>query len=252
MIFDFLTLFPEVMWPYLRASIFAKAVERGVVQCDVLDFREFSRDPDRRVDDLPYGGGQGMVLRPEPLVEALSFLRTLRGDRRRHIVLTAAWGHPFTQQKAEELAQSEQLIFICGHYEGIDERVVAYCTDVFSIGPYVLTGGELPALVIADAVLRMLPGSLGNAASAKEESFSAGRLEYPQYTRPRVYQEEKVPDVLLSGNHSAIETWRKRQALLRTLRYRPALLQEHPPDEQELQWLKEEQDSGHNCREHDS
>lgn len=205
-------------------SIVKRATQRGVLSIKITDVREFGLGRHRVVDDAPYGGGPGMVMRPEPIFAAVEQVR--RPESR--IILMTPQGRLLTQSLAEELARESHLVLVCGHYEGVDERVRQHLvTDELSIGDYVLTGGELPAMVVLDAVARLLPGALGGEQSTQEESFSQGMLEYPHYTRPRVFREWQVPEVLLSGNHAEIERWRRRQALLRTLDRRPDLL---PPD----------------------
>ncbi|SHJ62685.1 tRNA (guanosine(37)-N1)-methyltransferase TrmD [Desulfofundulus thermosubterraneus] len=224
MVVDILTLFPEMFAGPFDASIIKRAREKGLVKINLINIRDFSRNKHRTVDDTPYGGGAGMVMAAEPLFEAMDWIRTRQGDPGRVILLCPA-GRPFNQEVAAELAREEHLVLICGHYEGIDERVAEHLvTDEISIGDYVLTGGELPAMVVVDAVCRLIPGVLGERASAQEESFSDGLLEYPHYTRPREYRGYRVPEVLLSGHHEKIRLWRRRQSLLRTLASRPDLL----------------------------
>lgn len=224
MVVDILTLFPEMFTGPFDASIIKRAREKGLVEINLINIRDFSRNKHRTVDDTPYGGGAGMVMAAEPLFEAMDWIRARRGEPGRVILLCPA-GRPFNQEVAAELAREEHLVLICGHYEGIDERVAEHLvTDEISIGDYVLTGGELPAMVVVDAVCRLIPGVLGERASAQEESFADGLLEYPHYTRPREYRGYRVPEVLLSGHHEKIRLWRRRQSLLRTLASRPDLL----------------------------
>lgn len=221
---DILTLFPEMFAGPFDASIIKRAREKGLLQINLINIRDFSRNKHRTVDDTPFGGGAGMVMAAEPIFEAMDWIRAWRGEPGRVVLLTPA-GRPFNQAMAAELSREQHLVFICGHYEGIDERVVEnLVTDEISIGDYVLTGGELPAMVVVDAVSRLIPGVLGEMASVQEESFSNGFLEYPQYTRPRVYRGYAVPEILLSGHHEKIRLWRRRQSLLRTLASRPDLL----------------------------
>lgn len=222
---EILSLFPEMIQGALQHSIMARAVEQSFVSVDVTDFRQFATDRHRSVDDYPYGGGAGMVLKPEPLFLAVESIWSDRqpGDR---VVLLSPQGVPFTQSLAQELAKSQRLMLICGHYEGFDERVCEYlATDEISIGDYVLTGGELAALVITDAVVRLLPGVLGNKESAAGDSFSEGLLEFPQYTRPEDFRGMRVPAILLSGHHGRIARWRRAQSIRRTLHRRPDLLE---------------------------
>ena len=218
---DVLTLFPAMFAGPLDDSIVRRARETGLLQLAVHDLRDFAPDRHRRVDDRPFGGGPGMLLKPEPIFAAVDHLAS---DQTR-VVLLAPSGRTFSQTVAEELATQSHLLLICGSYEGVDERVrEALADEELSIGDYVLTNGALPALVVIDAVTRLLPGALGDAASARDESFSAGLLEGPQYTRPAEYRHLRVPDVLLSGHHEAIDRWRVAQARERTARLRPDLL----------------------------
>ncbi|MDN4592405.1 tRNA (guanosine(37)-N1)-methyltransferase TrmD [Polycladomyces subterraneus] len=243
--FDVLTLFPEMFTGFLSSSIVKKAHEKGIVSTSVVDFREFSTDKHRTVDDTPYGGGGGMVLKPEPLFRAVEHL--LQDEPKRPpIILMTPQGDRFTQKKAEELAEHRRLILICGHYEGYDERIRQHlATDEISIGDFVLTGGELPAMVVMDSVIRLLPGVLGNESSSKDDSFSTGLLEYPQYTRPAEFRGWKVPDVLLSGHHQNIERWRRQEALRRTWERRPDLLRTARLTEEDRAFLRKlEEDSG--------
>jgi len=214
------TIFPEFFTGPLGLSIPFRARQVGSVEYNIVDLRDFTHDRHRTVDDAPYGGGAGMVMKPEPFFEAVEAIGAPPP-----IVLLSPRGRVFSQEIARELARHEHLILICGHYEGVDERVRDHlATDELSIGDYVLTGGELAALVVIDAVARLLPGVLGDAASSADESHSHGLLEYPQYTRPPEFRGLRIPDVLVSGNHAAIETWRRLQALLATAQHRPDLL----------------------------
>jgi len=220
-----LTLFPEFFQSPFNVSIIKRALDKGFARIELLNIRDFSRDKHRKVDDYPYGGGCGMVMKPEPIFEAVECVeKNLEGQSRR-IILTSPQGTVFNQSLARKLAAESNLIFICGHYEGIDERVKTLITDEISIGDFILTGGEIPALAIIDAVVRLVPGVLGSSQSPEDESFSNGLLEYPQYTRPKVYRGLKVPDVLLSGNHKEIELFRRREALIRTREKRPDLFE---------------------------
>ena len=218
---DVLTTFPAMFRGPLDESIVGRARQRGLVDLRVHDLRDWATDRHRSTDDAPYGGGAGMVMRPEPIAAALE---AVRGDGTRAIALSAH-GARFDQAAARRLSALPHLVFLCGHYEGVDERVLEHLVDEeVSIGDYVLTGGELPAMVVIDAVTRLLPGVLGSEASLYDESHSAGLLEYPHYTRPPEFRGWTVPDVLLSGNHAAIAAWRREQSLLRTLGRRPDLL----------------------------
>lgn len=235
---DVLTLFPEMCEGVFGTSILGKARDKGIVSLNAVNFRDFSGNKHNSVDDTPYGGGGGMVLKPDPIFAAvehvLAWTRAEAGaaesaidpPAKPRIILMCPQGQTYNQQIAEELAQEQHLIFICGHYEGYDERIREHLvTDELSIGDYVLTGGELPALTVIDSVVRLQPGALGNETSAVTDSFSTGLLEYPHYTRPAEFRGWKVPDMLLSGHHANIEVWRREQALQRTLERRPDLLE---------------------------
>ncbi len=205
----------------------------------MVNFREHSSNKHQTVDDYPYGGGAGMVLTPQPVFDAVEHVTASTTSKPR-VILMCPQGETFTQKKAEELADEEHLIFICGHYEGYDERIREHLvTDEISIGDYVLTGGELGAMVVIDSVVRLLPGVLGNEDSPVLDSFSSGLLEHPHYTRPREYKGMKVPDVLVSGNHKLIDEWRDKESLRRTFERRPDLLESAPLSKKQLQWLRE-------------
>ncbi len=220
---DVITIFPGMLSGFLGESMIKRAMQAGLVDLNPVDLRDFTHDTHRTTDDRPYGGGPGMVMKPEPIFEAVAAVKTTAA----RVILMSPQGRPFSQALARELAQERHLVFICGHYEGVDERVrEALVTDEISIGDYVLTNGVLPAAVVIDAVTRLIPGVLGHDQSAQDESFADGLLEYPQYTRPPVYDGRSVPDVLLSGDHGAVETWRRQQARERTRRWRPDLLKE--------------------------
>lgn len=220
-----LTLFPKMFEGPFGESILKKAQEKGLVNLNVINIRDFATDKHRITDDYPFGGGAGMVLKPEPIFEAFDEVIRTQGKAPSRVVMLCPQGQTFTQALAHELAQEEDILFICGHYEGFDERIrEGLVTDEISIGDYVLTGGELPAMVVIDAVTRLIPGVLGEEESLAEESFAEGLLEYPHYTRPREYRGMAVPDILLSGDHEMIRQWRRQQALLRTLEKRPDLL----------------------------
>ncbi|MEM7607882.1 MAG: tRNA (guanosine(37)-N1)-methyltransferase TrmD [Myxococcota bacterium] len=219
---ELVTLFPEVS-EHLRYGLLAKAIDSGLLRISALSPREFTRDRHRSVDDAPYGGGAGMVLSPGPIIASLEALDERRGEPSRRILVTPQ-GRPFTQRVAEDLAAERALTFVCGRYEGFDERIRGHVHDELSLGDFVLLGGESAALTMIEATVRLIPGVLGNAASADEESFAAGLLEHPQYTRPAEFRGERVPDVLLSGHHAAIRRWRRRESLRRTRERRPELL----------------------------
>ncbi|WP_029498212.1 tRNA (guanosine(37)-N1)-methyltransferase TrmD [Kurthia huakuii] len=232
-----LSLFPDMFDGVFNASIMKKAQEKGAVSFDVTDFRSFSTNKHNQVDDYPYGGGAGMVLKPEPLFNAVEALQA-KGKKPR-IILMCPQGERYSQQKAEELAREEDLIFLCGHYEGYDERIREYLvTDEISIGDFVLTGGELAAMTIIDSVVRLLPGVLGQEASHINDSFSTGLLEHPHYTRPADFRGMKVPDVLMSGNHAKIDEWREEQSLKRTFERRPDLLENIELTPKQLKYLQ--------------
>jgi len=220
---DIVTIFPEAFTP-LQVSMIGRARERGLLDVHIWDLRDFTTDRHRQVDDAPYGGGAGMVMKPEPFFAAVDAIRAEAGEPA-HIILTSPQGARLTHALAEEMAGKNHLVLLCGHYEGIDERVrEGLATDEISIGDYVLTGGELPAMVIVDAVARFVPGVVGDAASVEADSFAEGLLDYPHYTRPPEFRGMTVPEVLLSGHHEAIRRWRRAQRLRRTLRRRPDLL----------------------------
>jgi tRNA (guanine37-N1)-methyltransferase len=245
---DILTLFPEIFVSPLQASILKRAQENGFLEVRTHNFREFTTDRHHTADDTPFGGGAGMVLKPEPIYRAVetildkpegslrhgSLPEGFQNQAARHqmlgtrFILMSPQGEPFDQRKAAELSQEKHLVMLCGRYEGFDERVREHLvTDEISIGDYVLTGGELPALVVLDAVTRLIPGVLGAEESPQEESFSEALLEYPHYTRPADFRGWKVPDVLLAGNHEQVRKWRREQSLRRTLERRPDLLEKH-------------------------
>ncbi|HHY41938.1 MAG TPA: tRNA (guanosine(37)-N1)-methyltransferase TrmD [Thermoanaerobacterales bacterium] len=220
-----LTLFPKFFESPFNVSIIKRAIDNGLIQIELINIRDFSRDKHKKVDDYPYGGGCGMVMKPEPIFEAVEYVEKKIDGQNRRIILLSPQGQVFNTQLARNLSNEKNLIFICGHYEGIDERVKTLITDEISIGDFILTGGEIPALAIIDAVARFVPGVLGSSQSPEEESFYNGLLEYPQYTRPQVYRGLKVPDVLLSGNHKEIELFRRKEALKRTREKRPDLFE---------------------------
>ncbi|MFP5111257.1 tRNA (guanosine(37)-N1)-methyltransferase TrmD [Bacillaceae bacterium C204] len=237
---DILTLFPEMFSGVLGQSILQKAVEKSAVNYNVVNFREFADNKHSTVDDYPYGGGAGMVLKAQPIFDAVESLKEKAKCRTPRVILLCPQGESYEQRKAEELAKEEHLIFICGHYEGYDERIREHVvTDEISIGDYVLTGGELGAMVVVDSVVRLLPEVLGNQESHMKDSFSTGLLEHPHYTRPADFRGLKVPDVLISGNHKLIEEWRNKEALRRTLARRPDLLEKIELTDEQEKWLNE-------------
>lgn len=236
---DVLTLFPRMFEGPMSESIIGKAVEKNLLSIDVLNFRDFSGNKHQHVDDYPYGGGAGMLLKAQPIFDAFDHLQEKHPDTKKRVILLDPAGEPFNQKKAEELAEAEHLVFICGHYEGYDERIRTIVTDEISLGDYVLTGGELGAMVIIDATVRLLPEVLGNEESAVTDSFSTGLLEHPHYTRPASYRDMDVPEVLLSGNHKLIEEWREKESLRRTLERRPDLLDHVELTDQQKNWLEE-------------
>jgi tRNA (guanine37-N1)-methyltransferase len=224
---DILTLFPQMFEVPFSFGIFQRAFDNGLVSLKLHNIRDYSHDKHRTVDDYPYGGGSGMVLKPEPIFEAVASIKASIKDEAGElpVVLLTPQGRLFSQQIAQELSQYRHLVLICGHYEGVDERVREHlATDEISIGDYVLTGGEFAAMVVTDAVVRLLPGVLGSEASSLDDSHTSGLLEYPQYTRPAVYRGWSVPEVLLSGNHAQIAEWRHEQIIRRTIERRPELL----------------------------
>ncbi|MBR5913516.1 MAG: tRNA (guanosine(37)-N1)-methyltransferase TrmD [Selenomonadaceae bacterium] len=223
MLVDIITLFPE-MFSAFSDSIIKRAVDNGILEINFTQLRDFAFDKHKHVDDSPFGGGSGMVLKPEPMYRAVRHVLASNESLTRRIIITDPAGKTFNQAMAKELATYERLIFICGHYEGFDARIYDLADELISIGDYVLTGGELPAMVIVDAVARMLPGVLGSAESAETDSFFDGILSYPQYTRPRDFEGKVVPEVLLSGNHAEIKKWRMEQAIQITKLRRPDLL----------------------------
>ena len=236
---DLVTLFPEMFTGVFCASIIGRAVERGILDIAYTNFRDYSTDKHRHVDDTPCGGGAGMVLKPEPIYAAVRdvWAKTAAFAERRCTIIFDPAGKVFTQQTAKELASYDQLVLICGHYEGFDQRVYDLADRLISVGDFVLTGGEIPAMLTVDATARMLPGVLGDDTSAPTDSFFDALLGYPQYTRPRTFEGKEVPEVLLSGNHAAIARWRREQSLLATLRLRPELLPMAKLTTQDLMFL---------------
>lgn len=233
-----LTLFKDMVETCMNTSILGRAKENGLISLDVVDIRDFSENKHNRVDDYPYGGGAGMVMEAGPVYRACEYAKGLQPEKKSKVIYLSPIGRTFTQEIAKELANEEHLIFLCGHYEGIDERVLEMeVDDYISLGDFVLTGGELPAIVIMDAVARLVPGVLNNADSASDESFEGNTLEYPQYTRPEEFMGVKVPEVLLSGHHANIERWRREQSLLRTMERRPDLFEKVELDKKDKKFL---------------
>ncbi|MBW1980350.1 MAG: tRNA (guanosine(37)-N1)-methyltransferase TrmD [Deltaproteobacteria bacterium] len=222
MIIDILTIFPELVRAPLQQSILGKAIERGLIDVRIVNIRDFAVDRHLTTDDRPYGGGSGMVMKIEPLVGAIRRVRSM--DPPVYVVLMSPQGRLFKQEIAWELSRLQHISLVCGRYEGIDERLRSYVDDEISIGDYIVSGGELPALVVTEAVSRLIPGVLGNREATAEETFADTLLEYPQYTRPEVFEGQRVPEVLLSGNHEAIRRWRRQQSLYRTWKRRRDLL----------------------------
>lgn len=224
--FDILTLFPDMFVGSFTESIIKRAIQKKLIHINIVDIRNFSEDKHKKVDDYPYGGGAGMVMKPEPIFAAIEWVQQnikIPQQQSRTILMTPQ-GCVFKQEKAKFLSQFNHLIIVCGHYEGVDERVKQLMTDEISIGDFVLTGGEIPAMIVIDAVTRLVPNVLGSERSLKEESFSGGLLEYPHYTRPEEFRGMYVPEILRSGNHEEIRKWRRKQSLKKTLQRRPDLL----------------------------
>jgi len=240
--FDILTIFSEMFSAYLREGILGRAVKRKIVDIRLVNIRDFAKGAHKTTDDRPYGGGDGMVMKPGPIYRSLESVERVKG--RSLVILLSPQGETFDQAMAWEFSEWDQLILVCGRYEGVDERIRLTCIDrEISIGDYVLSGGELGAMVIMDAVSRLIPGVLGGETSNLEDSFEGGLLEYPQFTRPRVFQENEVPPVLLSGDHERIRLWRRTESLKRTLEKRPDLIEKAgltPEDEEILAKLKKE------------
>ena len=234
MLFETLSVIPDVFDSYLDASIMGRARRSGVFEFVSHDLRDWTHDRHRTVDDAPFGGGQGMLMKPAPIFEAVDDLSS-RGERP-HVVFFSPCGVPYDQRAAERLSHEGRILLVCGRYEGMDERVYTLADDVFSLGDFVLTGGELAALVLIDSVVRLLPGALGDDMSAVDEAFSreTGLLEYAQYTRPAQYRDMAVPEVLLSGDHARVDRWRRLSSLERTARWRPDLIDEATLDDEEL------------------
>ncbi len=235
--FHIMTLFPDMVRDGLHTSILARAMEKELISVETYNIRDYTADKHKKVDDYPYGGGAGMLMQAQPVYDCYAAIVAAQRTRQRiRTIYLTPQGRPFRQDMAASLASEEQLILLCGHYEGIDERVLEeIATDYVSIGDYVLTGGELAAMVVVDAVARLVPGVLSNEQSAETESFSEQLLEYPQYSRPEVWHDKRVPEILLSGDHARVDAWRREQAIARTKERRPDLYEQytalHPPAE---------------------
>ncbi|MGH9254354.1 MAG: tRNA (guanosine(37)-N1)-methyltransferase TrmD [Vicinamibacterales bacterium] len=237
--FDIVTIFPRMVEAGLADGVVGRGIERGILDIEVHDLRDHTTDRHRSVDDVPYGGGPGMVMKPEPLARAVEAIRARRGEPGA-VILLSPQGRTFTQAEAVRMSTMAHLVLLCGRYEGMDERVrTVVATDELSIGDYVLSGGELPALVVVDAIGRLVPGVVGDSRSVEEDSFARGLLDYPHYTRPSEFAGHQVPDVLLSGHHEEVRRWRKMTALRRTLDRRPGLLNTAALDDEERRMLDE-------------
>ncbi len=239
--FDVLTLFPKMFDGLLTESIIAKGIDKGILKVNITNIRDFAKKKHKQVDDYPYGGGPGMVIKPQPVFDAVEHVKAANPDSRIFTIYTSPKGLRFEQSLAKLWGrEKEHLLIICGHYEGIDQRVIDNLVDAeVSIGDFILTGGELAAMVIIDAISRLIPGVLGNYQSCQDESFSQGLLEYPQYTRPREYRDYTVPEVLLSGNHKEIENWRRKQAIISTAKRRPDILKNTKLTEGEKNYIRD-------------
>lgn len=236
---NILTLFPDMFEGPLTDSIIGKAAEKEIVKIETTNFRDFSDSKHKTVDDYPFGGGAGMLLKAQPIVDAITHIAQENPETKKRVILMDPAGKKYNQNLAEELAQEEHLVFICGHYEGYDERIKAHITDEISIGDFILTGGELSAMVIIDSVVRLLPEVLGNTLSNQTDSFSTGLLEHPQYTRPREFRGQEVPEVLLSGNHAKIAEWQDKESLRKTWIRRPDMLDKLDLTQKQKEWIQE-------------
>ena len=230
-----LTLFPEMLAPMLSGSILGRAIQAGHLSVELINIRDYARNKHKNTDDYPFGGGAGMVMMAQPVFDCLD---AVVGDDEAYCIYMSPKGRVLNQSIARELSEKKRLVLLCGHYEGIDERIMTKMDDEISIGDYVLTGGELPAMVLVDCISRMIGGVLGSSESAEDESFSYGLLEYPQYTRPSEFRGMSVPEVLLNGNHAHIEKWRREQSLLMTAKKRPELLKDAQLTQKEREFLK--------------
>jgi tRNA (guanine37-N1)-methyltransferase len=241
--FDVFTIFPDVFYPYINTSIIQRAITNQIIQINLHNIRNWTTDKHHTTDDTPFGGGGGMVMKPEPLFAAVEDIAG--NPPKSPVILMSPQGSLLTFQKAKEFSQLPRLVILCGRYEGVDERVIEHLvTEEISIGDYVLSGGELPALVLIEALTRLLPGALGDPDGANDDSFTSGLLEYPHYTRPAEFRDWKVPEVLLNGNHQEINRWRRKQALKRTLSKRPDLIKAAALDKQDIKLLKEISEEG--------
>ena len=241
--FEVFTLLPDIFPPYLESSILQRARQRDLIDVRIHNIRDYTHDKHRTTDDTPYGGGGGMVMKPEPVFEAVESVLGIASDQAQPapipVILLTPQGRVFTQRVAEEFSRHERIALLCGRYEGVDERIREHLvTDEISVGDYVLTGGELPALLIIDAVSRLIPGVLGDPTGAEDDSHSMGLLEYPHYTKPSAFRGWKVPEVLLSGDHGKIEKWRREQALQRTLKKRPDMIEKAELSEKDRKFLE--------------
>ncbi len=235
--FDIITIFPEIFGSFFSRGIIKKALKKGLFEVYVHNLRDYAKDKHKQVDDRPFGGSQGMVIKPEPVFRAVE---AVKKEKEAVICLLSPKGKKFNSKIAESFAKRRQIILICGRYEGVDERVAEYlATDEISIGDFVLTGGELAAMVVVDSVSRFLPGVVGKTVSVEQDSFSSDLLDYPQYTRPRSFREMKVPEVLFSGNHKRIEKWRREKAFEKTMNLRPDLLKNKKLSKEELKFMNE-------------
>ena len=239
-----ITIFPEFFASFTSTSIIKRAIESGRVEFETVDFRTFTLDRHRHVDDTPYGGGQGMVLSPQPIADALRSIRQPNS----HVVMMTPQGRTFDQQQARRLSAKEHLIFLCGHYEGFDERIRSFADEEISIGDYVLTGGELPAMVMIDTISRLIPGVLNNNVSAEFESFNDNLLEYPQYTRPDTFMDKKVPPILLSGDHAKVDKWRREQSIIRTIKRRPDLMEKANLTKEDIKFIEKLENEKNACK----
>ena len=231
---DILSLFPEMFDGFLKTSIIKRAIDDKKVNIDVIDLRSYSKDKHNKVDDTIYGGGAGMLIKCEPVFDAIDDLKT----KNTKVIMLSPDGVKYNQEKAYELSKEKNIILLCGHYEGFDERINTVVDEKISIGDYVLTGGELPSMVMIDAISRLVPGVLNNDVSAEFESFNDNLLEYPQYTRPASFMEREVPPILLSGNHPKVEEWRRQQSILRTMERRPDLMEKAELTKQDIKFIK--------------
>ena len=232
---DILTLFPD-MFDIFNHSIIGRAKEKGILEITAINIRDYTLDKHKKVDDYPYGGGAGMVMAPQPIIDTITHVKK---NNKGKVIFLGPRGKKFNHQCAKKLAKEQELIFICGHYEGIDERAYEYIDEEYSIGDFILTGGEMAAIPIIDSVCRLIPGVLNKNESFEEESFSNGLLEYPQYTRPPVYNDKAVPEILLSGNHEKIRLWRKKQSLMITKQKRPDLFEKYELTKEDRRLLKD-------------